>query len=614
MLYQWSKKLLLWGCPYTEGQVVYESTTAGTEVFKLGATGIYKIECVGGSGAAAMRGVYDDRGYGWTGGSGGAFVGTMVMTKGKYDITVGKANTNTKGQGGNSNTMNPDDLTLYPSIISGILECGGGGSGHYNSSYVGAAGAAPIFYKDPLTIELNTAGNAGAYGSGGKGSGANWTHQGGASVYEGYGKGQGCSTSEYASRRYWIAGTGGIVRITYLRRRKIFNFTVNPNPANAEVIINNIVTNTTAVSEDSIANYTVSLDGYATKSGSVRVLEDTTVDVALDKEMITVTVNPVPEDATVVLTADGYTQEGNSITAHKYSTVAWEVSREHYISKTGSLVLTEATVLDVELEGIMRTFTINPTPADAVVTINGETVNSVTLIEGSEISWSVSAEGYAEQSGTVTLSEDVIMDIVLEECAYAIDQVVFESATAGTYDVELLENGNYEVYCIAGGSGGLQLRAGGISYSYGCASGGSGSGFIGVVTLEKGVYNIVVGEGGASQYKTTTNSTVYGTTGGNSSIGDAIVAYGGGAARVRVSYTDTRAGTGGSTPTVTAEIVSTTLNTAGKSGSSNATGRANLAGGASVYEGYGQGGSTSLPVGSTGTNAVSGYVKIVWKG
>ena len=66
-----------------------------------------------------------------------------------------------------------------------------------------------------LTTEFNLTGNAGASGSGGKGSGANWTHQGGASVYNGYGKGQGCSTSEYASRRYWIAGTGGYAKIVF---------------------------------------------------------------------------------------------------------------------------------------------------------------------------------------------------------------------------------------------------------------------------------------------------------------------------------------------------------------------------------------------------------------
>lgn len=253
-------------------------------------------------------------------------------------------------------------------------------------------------------------------------------------------------------------------------------------------------------------------------------------------------------------------------------------------------------------------FTINPTPADATVTINGKNVNTVRLIKNSRIVWSVSAEGYAEQSGELRLSEDTVMDVVLEECAYVTDQVVFESATAGTYDVELLENGNYEVYCIAGGSGGayVQHRTSSLRTVKASAGGGSGSGFIGVVLLEKSTYNIKVGEGGAATY-TKDSSSLTGTTGGNSYINDLIVTYGGGAASVRGNSSDNRSGAGGSAPAVNVEIVSTTLNASGKSGSKDDSSVTDVAGGASVYEGYGAGGSAK-------SNGTSGYVKIVWKG
>lgn len=215
MLNLWSKALLMNSCPYEKEQVIFESATAGTYSLDIETSGVYDITLVGGGGAAAMRGVYDDRGYGWTGGSGGAFKGTFKLKSGLYSIVVASANNNNKSQGGNSNTMNPDDLTTHDSYINGVVRVGGGGSGHYNSSYVGAAGASATFTIQPLTTEFNLTGNAGASGSGGKGSGANWTHQGGASVYNGYGKGQGCSTSEYASRRYWIAGTDGYVKIVF---------------------------------------------------------------------------------------------------------------------------------------------------------------------------------------------------------------------------------------------------------------------------------------------------------------------------------------------------------------------------------------------------------------
>jgi hypothetical protein len=67
------------------------------------------------------------------------------------------------------------------------------------------------------------------------------------------------------------------------------------------------------------------------------------------------------------------------------------------------------------LSTLYYTFKIIPTPADAVVTINGENVNSVTLMDGSEISWSVSAKDHEEQTGTLTLNEDTVVDVVLEE-------------------------------------------------------------------------------------------------------------------------------------------------------------------------------------------------------
>ena len=190
---------------------VFESESAGTFEVNLPKGNKYRISIVGGGGAAAMKGVYDDRGYGWTGGSGGAFVGEFELPAGIYSVTVGSANNNTIAQSGNTQTLNPSDRTTHDSYITGIIRVGGGGAG--TTSGVGAAGAAATFEIEPTYIELNTKGNAGSSGSGGKGSGANWTHNGAASVYKGHGKGQGCSTSEYGSRRYWIAGTNGYVKI-----------------------------------------------------------------------------------------------------------------------------------------------------------------------------------------------------------------------------------------------------------------------------------------------------------------------------------------------------------------------------------------------------------------
>jgi hypothetical protein len=200
---------------YATNQTIFEKSTAGTYSVKLEKAGLYEITVVGGGGAAAMRGVYDDRGYGWSGGSGGAFVGTFNLDRGTYTVVVAKANNNTTKQTSNSQTSNPTDTGTYGSSVSGVVSVGGGGSGHYNSSYVGAAGAAATLSLTPITTTLNSAGKAGASGSGGKGSAAAKQVDGGASVYNGYGKGQGCKTSEYYSKRSWINGTAGFVKIVY---------------------------------------------------------------------------------------------------------------------------------------------------------------------------------------------------------------------------------------------------------------------------------------------------------------------------------------------------------------------------------------------------------------
>ena len=173
----------------------------------------FRIALVGGGGAAAMRGVYDDKGYGWGGGSGGAFVGNITIPAGTYNVVVGTANNNAIPQTSNTQTSNPADTTTHDSYIEGIVRVGGGGSGHYNANYVGAAGAAPEFTIQPNSYEVNRGGNAGLYNAGGKGSSPAAVCAGGASVYEGYGQGQGCKTSEYRTARSWINGTGGYAEV-----------------------------------------------------------------------------------------------------------------------------------------------------------------------------------------------------------------------------------------------------------------------------------------------------------------------------------------------------------------------------------------------------------------
>ena len=169
---------------------------------------------------------------------------------------------------------------------------------------------------------------------------------------------------------------------------------------------------------------------------------------------------------------------------------------------------------------------------------------------------------------------------------YKKDQVIFESSTPGTYNVEVLADGRYEVYCIGGGGGGYYK----VDPKSLCG-GGSGSGFIGIIKIEASILSVSVGAGGRYQSY----------NGAGSSIGNLVITYGGGRGST--------GGAAGAQPTINATIISTTLNSAGNKGKYGSSGT--VAGGASLYNGYGAGGVGQFLNNSSG---VSGYVKIVYKG
>ena len=196
---------------YVNGEVLFETSIAGNYSINLYKDVKAKVYIVGGGGAAALRGVYDDRGYGWGGGSGGGFIGVFNLKQGDYNIIVAKANNNTTAQTSHSQTSNPTNKTTYSSQIKDVVEVGGGTSA--STSGVGGGGDNATLHIIPTSIEMNSKGNSGSYNSGGKGSQASAYCAGGKSVYEGYGAGQGCYTSEYSGGRWWVNGTDGYVKI-----------------------------------------------------------------------------------------------------------------------------------------------------------------------------------------------------------------------------------------------------------------------------------------------------------------------------------------------------------------------------------------------------------------
>lgn len=192
-----------------------------------------------------------------------------------------------------------------------------------------------------------------------------------------------------------------------------YTLTVTPVTPNATVFINGIEQNSLQVVNGSTVNVKVQAEGYVTYEEFILVDKDITLKPELNKEQVTFTVSPIPDDCTVRL--NGVT--GKSITVDKGSTVTWEVSKSGYITKSGSEVVQNSITFKVALDVIGSdeyNFTINVLkPLDAVVTINGKVTNTVVVKKGTKVTWSVEAPHHAAQGGTQTIIEDTVEDIIL---------------------------------------------------------------------------------------------------------------------------------------------------------------------------------------------------------
>ena len=199
-----------------------------------------------------------------------------------------------------------------------------------------------------------------------------------------------------------------------------YTLTVTPVTPNATVFINGIKQSSLQVVNGSTVNVKVQAEGYVTYEEFILVDKDITLKPELNREQATFTVSPIPNDCTVRL--NGVARK--SITVDKGSVVTWEVSKSGYITKSGSIIVTESTSMQVSLDVIGENkinFTVNViSPLDAVVTINGETTNSIIVDKNSEVTWSVEAPHYESKNGTQTVNEDTAIDVTLVANKYTL--------------------------------------------------------------------------------------------------------------------------------------------------------------------------------------------------
>lgn len=145
--------------------------------------------------------------------------------------------------------------------------------------------------------------------------------------------------------------------------------------------------------------------------------------VATKNIMATFTVNVIsPSDAAVTLTADGYTQQNNSITVPIGTSVHWEIEKPGYESKSGDYIVVGDSSITKSLSNLpMCTVSVSPTPLNATVSIrsidgdwsNGGTTKSLRVPVGTELNITVVHPELNPYNTSVFAQEDTELDVIL---------------------------------------------------------------------------------------------------------------------------------------------------------------------------------------------------------
>lgn len=235
--------------------------------------------------------------------------------------------------------------------------------------------------------------------------------------------------------------------ITPELQKEEVTFSITTIPTDCVVKLNGVARNSINIIKGSSVNWEVSKSGYITKSGSIIVTENTSMQVSLDvigEGKINFTINVIsPLDA--VVTINGETT--NSLIVDKNSEVTWSVEAPHYESKNGTQTVTEDTAIDVTLVANKYTLTINPTPTNAVVELNGEVKNSITADYNTDISIKISKKGYKTYTESYKLTQTETKDIVLEiEEFVDVNPIYMEFSSSGeSKDLQIESNTSWNI-------------------------------------------------------------------------------------------------------------------------------------------------------------------------
>lgn len=296
-----------------------------------------------------------------------------------------------------------------------------------------------------------------------------------------------------------VVRRGGSHFVSSCKEEDAVLFKIVADPSEAEIYINNELCEEIYCAVGEKVSYSVAMEGYQTITGTHIVEEDTTLYLQLVSRLnrSTITVKSIPEGADIFI--NGIPTD--RATVLRGSIAYYEAIKSGYDPAKGQVQVNNDIEVVVPLK---MSFEIKPTPKDAVVTINGEKQNRVSVMPGDVVTWSVERSGYESQSGSETIEQSVVRYIDLSSGNYEINQTVFEKTVPGRYYIVIKQTGWYDVsICSAGGGGGGSP----YKYEHQGTDGASGAAYRGQMYLVKGNYFIKVGVGGKGGQASGKNAT-----------------------------------------------------------------------------------------------------------
>lgn len=210
------------------------------------------------------------------------------------------------------------------------------------------------------------------------------------------------------------------LRVT-LEKEAVETFTLyvdTVTPSGAIVKLNGSVTKQLTVTKGTIVQVEATASGYKPYSSSITVNSDRHIDIVLEEIVVvynTVTINPTPSDATVIINNVSST----GVTSKNYpqgTVINWSVLKDGYITKSDSFILNGDKTINVVLEEVVPdkfTYKVNTNPSDAIVKINGVVQKQITVNQGTSINVEISKRGYVTQSFVRTITKNTTEDITL---------------------------------------------------------------------------------------------------------------------------------------------------------------------------------------------------------